>query len=126
MGTLPDKEAPSSQETAVPRELFDAEVLNVGLEVAASSVPGKLIKFVQWLRQAAEADIKEIRESARGDTIIELSFEHPTPLFQMLSELPDVGEVTEAVRPVDLGDPSTLRGRAGRPSMLYRLTLKAD
>ena len=125
---LAGPEAPPSQEprATIARETLDSEVTSAELTVAAPVIAGGLIKLIQWLKEVANADIKETRKSPQGDTLVEVTFEHPTLLLKMLSESPDIADVIEETQEIDLKGASYLRSGSLRLPKHYRLTLKAE
>ena len=73
----------------------DTVVTDVELIISPPVEPGMVLKLHQWLMEAADIDLGKITGSQTGDTILSVSMRRPGPLMRMLSELPNVREVTE-------------------------------
>ena len=68
----------------------------VELVIAPPLRPGTVLKLQRWLVEVAKAAISRVTPSWDGDTVLEMTIDlQPTPLVQMLTEAPEVEQVSE-------------------------------
>ncbi len=68
---------------------------DVELVITPPLDPATLIRLHGWLKETAYADIGETVGSWQEETVLKVNIRQPIPLLQLLSELPDVAEVTQ-------------------------------
>ena len=95
-----------------PRVALATTAGDIDLVVSPPAEPIKLLRLHRWLLEVAHAEIRETSVSWEQDTVVKVTISRPIPLFQMLTELPDVAEVTEEPYTADRG---TIPRTVGRP-----------
>ena len=83
--------------TSPPAAALDTVVTDVELVISPPVEPAMVLKLHQWLMEAANMDLGKITgsRSQTGDTVLSVFMRGPGPFTRMLSELPNVKEVTE-------------------------------
>ncbi len=75
----------------------------------------KMLKVHRWLTRAQQVSLLDVAGSAGRGVIIRLFLRSPTPLIDMLEDLPEVQAVAPATKQADKTDPS--QHRAGEPAI---------
>jgi DNA-binding NarL/FixJ family response regulator len=110
----------------------DEEVMSdVDMVISPPVDTATVLKLYQWLQGVAFADVNEVVGSWTGDTVVKVTLRRPIPLIRMLSELPEVMEVSEEPYAEVVGAPSQqaimaelARGRT--PPTRIRLALRPE
>jgi hypothetical protein len=92
--------------------------------------PSIVLRLHKWPKEEAQGDIGMVAASLSKDTVMSVSFRDPTPLLEMLKQLPYVEEATEDVAgatetPDATGVPKQVLEPAGSPTTRYRLVFKS-
>ncbi|MBI2871848.1 MAG: response regulator transcription factor [Chloroflexi bacterium] len=132
VGQPPEEKA--GPEDAKPTGAGDQLASDVDLVLAAPAEPKNVLRFQQWLREVVKGDVRRIKASWGGDTVVSVNFREPVPLFRMLTELPEVAKVVEEPftgerlkPPEDEQSPASPGQAAQRlEPRQYRLVLKAS
>ena len=127
--TLPEE---GTQAHATPLPERDEEVMSdVEMVISPPVDTATVLKLYQWLQGVAFADVNEVVGSWTGDTVVKVTLRRPIPLLRMLSELPEVLEVSEEPYPEAVGASAQqeilselARGRT--PPTRIRLALKPE
>ena len=94
--------------------------------------PKVLLKLHQWLKEVAHGDVRRIKASWAGDTVMSMVFREPVALRRLLADMPEVAVITDEPY-TDAGgetseDQSSPRERrAGAPKLppkQYRLAMR--
>ena len=102
-----------------PTVAYGELVSEADVAISPPLEPRLVFQLHGWLREVAKGDIGKIISPLGGTAVLSIAFRDPTPLQQMLAELPYVAEVSQELQPEEAQN-------AGRSSIKrLRLTLKA-
>ena len=88
-------DAATETPTANEPERSEEVMSDVDMVISPPVDTATVLKLYQWLQGVAFADVNEVVGSWTGDTVVKVTLRRPIPLIRMLSELPEVIEVSE-------------------------------